>query len=452
MVLLKHVLVALPVYLLIAASPPKSVLKELERRFSNFSGVKLRGIRSFIGLGGETYAFQVMREGWDSGTWRIFTMLSPSRNGTLVSRLDSVSDHLVADFVNNGTWDVQLIRQWVPPGIAREIAQVDPPMGQLPDLMVWRPSQRLPVDCCMWKFGFQGPSKYGCCQPSAVEMVDHVFAGIDVASRVWHFFGDTVGVSSRGLSFRVCMAAWWYGKRGNRYPEFVHHVLSLQICWHLWKGRNARKYDGTHIQEDRLCRLVFTDLLELFALFFPSCRAPRSSFKPVRWVRPLPGDFKLNTDGCSKGNPGISGSGGILRDGGGRFCLAFSCHFGKPTSLQAEARAFLVGVEMCVQGGFDLFKVELDSLVLVNILLGKVGCPWSIYKEGQQLLDLKERFPQVSHCFHQANQVADVLSNVGCSHEGKVVYTSTSSLPSIARGPMCLDRLGVPSIKRFLQD
>ncbi|XP_071905976.1 uncharacterized protein [Coffea arabica] len=287
-------------------------------------------------------------------------------NGTLALRLDSVSDHLVADFVNNGTWNAQLIQQWVPAGIAREIAQVDPPVGQLPDLM--------------------GPSKYGCCQSPEVEMVDHVFAGGDVASQVWHFFGDTVGVSSRGLSFCVCMAAWWYGKRGNRYLEFVHHVLPLLICWHLWKGRNARKYDGTHIQEDRLCRLVFTDLLELFAFFFPSCRvfpvtwrhfytkisgwAPRSSFKPVRWVRPLPGGFKLNTDGCSKGNPGISGSGGILRDGGGRFCLAFSCHFGKATSLQAEARALLVGVEMCIQGGFDLFEVELDSLVLVDILLG----------------------------------------------------------------------------------
>ena len=51
MVLLKHVLAALPVYLLIAAFPPKSVLKELERRFSNFlwgeadGGQKLHLIR-----------------------------------------------------------------------------------------------------------------------------------------------------------------------------------------------------------------------------------------------------------------------------------------------------------------------------------------------------------------------------------------------------------------------
>ena len=35
-VLLKHVLFALPVHLLMAVSPPKSIFKEIEGRFSNF--------------------------------------------------------------------------------------------------------------------------------------------------------------------------------------------------------------------------------------------------------------------------------------------------------------------------------------------------------------------------------------------------------------------------------
>ena len=93
MVLLKHILATLPVYLLIVASPPKSILKELERCFSNFSGVRPRGVRSCIGLGGETYVFQVMRKDWDSGAWRIFTMLSPSSYGG-----DSALCHLFGRF------------------------------------------------------------------------------------------------------------------------------------------------------------------------------------------------------------------------------------------------------------------------------------------------------------------------------------------------------------------
>ena len=49
--LLKHVLSALPIQLLMAASPPKSIFKEIEGRFSNFFwgesvwGQKLHWIR-----------------------------------------------------------------------------------------------------------------------------------------------------------------------------------------------------------------------------------------------------------------------------------------------------------------------------------------------------------------------------------------------------------------------
>ena len=66
----------------------------------------------------------------------------------------------------------------------------------------------------------------------------------EMASKVWHFVGDAVGISWIGSSFRVCIAAWWYGKRGNRDLAFVHHILPLLVCWHLWKFRNARKYEG----------------------------------------------------------------------------------------------------------------------------------------------------------------------------------------------------------------
>ena len=92
---------------------------------------------------------------------------------------------------------------------------------------------RLPVDCCLWKFGVHGPSRCGCCPSPDIDTVEHVFAEGDMASRVWHFFGDPVGISWSGSSFRVCLAAWWYRKKGNRYLAFVHHILPLLICWHL---------------------------------------------------------------------------------------------------------------------------------------------------------------------------------------------------------------------------
>ena len=102
--------------------------------------------------------------------------------------------------------------------------------------------------------------------------------------------------------------------------------------------------------------------------------------------------------------------------------------------------------------GCSRFEVELDSLLLVHILIGKVGCPWSVYKEVQQFFSLKDHVLWVRHCLHQANQVADALSNVGCSHGGEEIYTFTAAIPAIARGAMCLDRIGVPSVRRIRYD
>ena len=135
--------------------------------------------------------------------------------------MDIVLDHKVVDFAGNGTWTFQLIAQWVPLEIVTEIGRVAPPSSQLSDLMVWRPSQsslfnsnstfdlvqhhtncsflfkriwhqvlhlktsfsllcllrdHLPLDCTLWKFGSQGPSRCICCSSPNVETLEHVFA------------------------------------------------------------------------------------------------------------------------------------------------------------------------------------------------------------------------------------------------------------------------------------
>nr|XP_027082134.1 uncharacterized protein LOC113704429 [Coffea arabica] len=395
-------------------------------------------------------------------------------SGGLSDRLESVSDNKIVDFVKQATWDVRSIAQWVPSEIVAEIVRVDPPAGHLPDLMVWRPEHsgcftiksafnlvrrqsspsplfkciwhqgvplrisffllrllrdRLPLDGTLWKLGIHGPSRCVCCASPEVETTEYVFATGDLARQVWHFFGDSVGVAWTGLAFRVCMAAWWQGKRGNKFLKFIHLVTPLLICWHIWKARNGMKYDGQKIEGVRICHA--------------------RSYMLVSWVRPSHGGLKLNTDGCSKGNPGESGGGGVLREASGRLILAFLCNFGLASSMQAEARALLFGVRLCLQRGFDSFEVELDSLVLVQVLNRTSRCPWSIYKEVYQLFGLLHHVPRVRHCYRQANQVADTLASEGCRLGREEIYLAASALPQIARGAFHLDRLGVAALRRM---
>lgn len=52
------------------------------------------------------------------------------------------------------------------------------------------------------------------------------------------------------------------------------------------------------------------------------CRAHRMSPEEERmvgWRRPGEGRARINTYGAAKGNPGLAGGGGLLRDEGGRW-------------------------------------------------------------------------------------------------------------------------------------
>ena len=68
-------------------------------------------------------------------------------------------------------------------------------------------------------------------------------------------------------------------------------------------------------------------------------RLPRITM--VHWSSPSLSVVKLNSDGCSKWNPGPSGGDAVLRDSSGAFIFTYSCYFGIVTSLAAEVRALL---------------------------------------------------------------------------------------------------------------
>ena len=91
--------------------------------------------------------------------------------------------------------------------------------------------------------------------------------------------------------------------------------------------------------------------------------------------------------------------------------------------------------------------MEVDSLVLVNILLHKSRCPWLIRSELDMLMAIQGLEWTVGHCFREANQVADALAKVGANSVDIVIYTSQAELPRLARGAWGLDRSQTPVIR-----
>ncbi|XP_027172427.1 uncharacterized protein LOC113772083 [Coffea eugenioides] len=429
--------------------------------------------------------------------------------GPLCRQVDSFQEYAVSDFVEHGRWNVQRLCSVLPSWWVGQILRVEPPAETHSDRMVWSPSTsgdfslssayqsargvgnrsclysslwgqelpsnvsffmlrllgaRLPVMDRLQKLGVVGPSRCFCCSFPCQESLDHIFCTGEVPRQIWESFEVVVGGFGVSSTIRHKVIGWWLKPTRNPFLQFLFRVLPSLICWHLWKMRNKVVFEGQRLPVAIVSDRIFCDLRDLFQIRFKntvsSCRGWPSFFESVaglarhyhvqfvRWRCPKQSVVKLNSDGCSRGNPGKSGGGGIIRNYEGRFLLGFSCFFGELTSLQAELEPLLHGIRLAVDRGYSALHIESDSLVLVQIIRGTVRCPWQLQRGLQEVLNAKGLVREISHCFREANRPAYRLANVGVDAGFNSTYVSFSKLPCLVRGDVNLDRVGVPNIRR----
>ncbi|XP_027060834.1 uncharacterized protein [Coffea arabica] len=339
------------------------------------------------------------------------------------------------DFVINGEWDVQALGQFLPRHLTYQIKHHPVPRGEGQDEVfwsstasgrftlasafdnvhqasavsvihgqVWHPQiplkisfimlrlliGKLPITDALWRVGVQLASKCLCCPEGAVELLEHVFSAGKVAMEVWSYFGNICGIARHGSDVRAWMMSWWVSKPRSKRRQVVFTILPVFICWHIWKAQNKAHFEGIQMCVSRVCRDVLIDVkavveaqfgqrLELLTMpqlyEWSRHQAPRFRYQVVGWKATAAHLLTLNTDGCSKGNPRVSGGRGILRDAAGSLCFAFSAYFGEASSLRAEALALVTGLRLCGQKGFTNVSIQVDSLVLVGILQRRLLCP-----------------------------------------------------------------------------
>ncbi|XP_071925430.1 uncharacterized protein [Coffea arabica] len=268
------------------------------------------------------------------------------------------------------------------------------------------------------------------------------------SDQVWGFFEMSIGGFWEAIMIRHKVIAWWLKSGRTMYIRFLFRILPALICWNLWKTRNKFVFEGRVATVTQVCGRIVNKLHESFGTRFQGVSIPRSwsdlldvvaglrmsvNVLTVRWKCPLHAVVKLNSDGCSRGNPGRSGRGGLFQDSNGRFLLAFSCYFGEMTSLQAEMRALLHGVWLGVAWGLANLHLKSDSLVLIHIIQGRAKCPWVVQRELQELLQYRHHYREISHCFREANKPADRLSKVGADSGEPFVYDFFLTLPCMVR-------------------
>lgn len=333
-------------------------------------------------------------------------------------------------------------------------------------VFMWRAIHRgLPTDEAVRKRGISIPSICVCCgnNPS-METLQHLFIQSRCASFIWNHFASLCGVKHNAHGFNQCLSTWWLlSNPPDGISKWVIRLIPCFILWEIWKHRNKAKYDNGDMFIPAIIEQIRVSIRDTFYAFYPlvdgSFRSqpiatyfqlvPRPKvIKPPRlvlWKYPSSALFKLNTDGASKGNPGMASGGGIFRDNNGDIFYAFSNFYGHHSNMWAEAMAAFDGIRLAYEFGIHSIWLEVDSEVLVKIIKGEYHIPWEIWYIIQQIKDFMGRMMvQVSHILREGNQVADGLANWAVKTRHSHVFQSANELPKPCQGPYRLDKALIP--------
>lgn len=131
------------------------------------------------------------------------------------------------------------------------------------------------------------------------------------------------------------------------------------------------------------------------------------------------------TDGASRGNPGLSGYGFVIKDETGQIIKEDSGFLGTTTNNVAEYTAVLKAFEYLVenfpQGNLKIL-VTADSRLIIEQLSGRFKIK-SPHLQGLffQIRKLEGRLGKISytHVIREQNKEADALANLGIDRNFK---------------------------------
>ncbi|KAH0686273.1 hypothetical protein KY284_016826 [Solanum tuberosum] len=202
-----------------------------------------------------------------------------------------------------------------------------------------------------------------CCENYCNENLEHLFKRNNFSKNIWNVFRNQFGLEEVGGGINQEMMVWWTAKTHNPIHKVMIQIMPLLINCQIWKARCKKSM------------------------------------------------IKLNTDGCSKGNPEGCGGGGIFKVITGNLSQLFRPLW-YPTML--------LSLWLCV--------LELNGARKMNTI--------TTFDEFH-----------ISHCYREANKEANVLAKEGSVLENVKWYSSYQELPKQARGICYMDKHQFVSFK-----
>ncbi|OVA08152.1 Reverse transcriptase zinc-binding domain [Macleaya cordata] len=230
----------------------------------------------------------------------------------------------------------------------------------------------------------------------SLETYDHLFLKCDIARQIW--FGSDIGlVIDRNdplTNLRRIFNQWISSPNTLEIAK-----RGCALLWTLWKSRNRVVFDNAQIDITQIIREAHRIYHEhqappiFHGLNNTLIEATVSiSNQNLSWEKPPPGTIKINVDGAT-GNNSIA-AGIIARNEEGMVlaCRTFfdGCWTGKDAPIEAEANAFLKGLELSAHYPNTPSIIEGDSKMIVTYITDdRLLFPWrirSIILDSRQLL------------------------------------------------------------------
>jgi ribonuclease HI len=125
--------------------------------------------------------------------------------------------------------------------------------------------------------------------------------------------------------------------------------------------------------------------------------------------------YILRFDGCSKGNPGLSGAGAVIYNNNNEI-WGKSVFVGKNhTNNQAEYTGLIIGLEEAINMGINSLTVEGDSMLVIKQMNNEYKVKSNnLIELHNKAKELAEKFTNItfSHIYRNNNKRADELSNI----------------------------------------
>ena len=122
----------------------------------------------------------------------------------------------------------------------------------------------------------------------------------------------------------------------------------------------------------------------------------------------------INTDGVSRGNPGLAAIGATIKDERGRLITPISRSIGETTNNQAEYQAIIAALQKAVELGARQVEIRADSELVVKQLIGRYQVKKAslrpLYQQVGLLLSQFESYT-ITHVPREQNKEADKLAN-----------------------------------------